>query len=150
MLTDFDSLVQMVLNAPKIGDRRYRWRRTRADYVSATIRLRADGLDRHPVRLEMTAHLHLIPRKLGFNLMLYNKSIIRLDVEPRRSHRNILTKRSVNCTHWQTWPIFEAEPDDRSLPHRVWLDEFCNRSHIHLRAPYRQPPFDRVQWELSL
>lgn len=150
-LDDFDQLVQRFILAPKIGVKRCRWRRgIRMDYVSASIPLAVSDMEHLRARLDMTAHLNYIPRKYSFSLIFNNKRVLGLDVEPRRSHRNLRDRRVVTCTHWQEWPLMDARPDDRLLSHQRWLDEFCRKAHIALASPYRAPPLDRVQLRLPL
>ncbi|NYZ12520.1 hypothetical protein HL658_08155 [Azospirillum sp. RWY-5-1] len=151
-MDDFAELVERFLQAPKrCVNRSIRWRTgNHPDYAVARLRLLADGFEGYRTRVEMAAHLKRDPRKFQFALLFNNTRVLALDVGPARSHKNLLTGKSISCSHWQVYPLYEAEADDRTLTHRIWLDEFCKRAHIDLEAPYRQPPFDKVQLGLSL
>lgn len=85
---------------------------------------------------------------MSFNLLYGSERVLGLDVNPGRSHRNILTNTSVSVTHWQRWPLMEAEEDRRELQFSEWLGEFVARANIELRFRVADPPFG-IQLELD-
>lgn len=98
-------------------------------------------------RLVMTAHVLRQPRKFNFALLFRNTRVLALDVNPGRTHRNLLTRQSVPGTHWQCWPSMEAEPDERILTFPVWLNCFLERANVVGKFRVRSPPWG-VQLEL--
>lgn len=93
-------------------------------------------------RLALTAHVSRIPVKYGFSMLLAGERVSGLDVNPGRAHTNFKTGRreTVWETHWQDWPSNEAQPDLRTMSHRQWFREFCERNKILCRGSYRAPP----------
>ncbi len=57
--------------------------------------------------------------------------VLGLDVNPGTSHFNVTTMESVSVTHWQLYPQYVAEPDERVRTHREWLFEFLKRANIN-------------------
>ncbi len=99
-------------------------------------------------QLVMTAHISRIPQKISFTLLAGSTRITGLDVNPASSHFNVKTRESVSATHWQWFPLMEAEADQRNLTHFEWLREFCQRTKIELKIAYMAPPYEPVQLDL--
>lgn len=99
-------------------------------------------------RVVLVAHKNRKPFKYAFSLLLGGYRVLALDVNPGGSHFNVGTLVSINVTHWQVWPMEEAEPDERELSHRQWWAEFLARANIAYDGPYEPPPF--VEPQLSL
>jgi hypothetical protein len=74
--------------------------------------------------------------------------ILALDVNPGRTHRNLLAPATVGSTHWQRWPHMEAEADDRNLPFTTWLAEFLRMANVTCKFRVPSPP-QGVQLDLS-
>lgn len=94
-------------------------------------------------KVHLTAHVHRIPVKYGFSLILGGvHRIVGLDVNPGRGHLNLtdLGRISVRCTHWQAWPNDLVTPDDRDCSHLQWFREFCRKSLIDFKGSYSPPP----------
>lgn len=102
-------------------------------------------------QIRLTAHKSRLPPKYGFHLVLGSGKMTRvlgLDVNPGTSHFNVTTMESVSVTHWQLYPQYVAEPDERVLTHREWLFEFLKRANIKSTARYRAPPSEDPQMSL--
>jgi len=82
-----------------------------------------------------------LPRKYGFALLLGSEKVLRLDVDPGRTHFDPVTLTSVTGTHWQPWPGSRAIPDERNLNHLGWFNEFLGRARIRYDGIYTAPPF---------
>lgn len=131
------------LVAPKeLLRRRIRWRgKGRRDYVEARLGVGVIGRPEVQGRLILLAHRYRVPPKYTFALIYRSECILRLDIEPGRSHINALTLEMVADTHWQSIPdLSNAVPDRRRLIHRAWLNEFLKRSEIRAIYSYRPPP----------
>lgn len=143
---DFDEAAVAFIGARKVG-RRYQWGRSNhPDFAQARCLLTVPGQAGREGYLVMLAHVYRDPRKYGFTLIFRRKPVLRLDVEPGKFHKNISTRGSVSGTHWQRWPIFDAEEDSRQLVHRQWLDEFLKEANIAPLPRYRPPPEGRQLW----
>ena len=107
-LDDFAELVERFLRAPKrCVNRSIRWRTgNHPDYAVARLHLLADGFEGYRTRVEMAAHLKRDPRKFQFALLFNNTRVLALDVGPARSHKNLLTGKSIACSHWQVYPLY--------------------------------------------
>lgn len=142
-------LVNAFLPAPKLAMSKIEWRQKgHADYSEAAVPLFCPSLENVNSRLILTAHKSRLPRKFGFALLLGSERVLALDVNPASYHINFLTAESVNVTHWQRWPMMEAEADDRQQPHRAWLTEFLARAQIVYDGSYEPPPFVEPQLQL--
>lgn len=95
--------------------------------------------------LRMTAHVTRVPQKASFSLLLGSVRTLSLDVNPASSHYNFATLTSVNSTHWQQYPSYEAVVDNRELSHGDWLANFCLRAKIKLTMAYKPPPHEPPQ-----
>jgi hypothetical protein len=94
-------------------------------------------------KVHMTAHVHRVPFKYGFSLILAGSyRVLGLDVNPARLHVNFtdLGRAAVHYSHWQKWPDNLADADDRDLSHAQWFREFCKRAKITFTGSYRSPP----------
>lgn len=88
----------------------------------------------------MTAHRVRLPPKYSWSLLFRGKRILALDVNPGHSHTNLLTKGSVNRTHWQRWPIMDAEPDERDQNFAAWSAAFWKSANIVTSFQVLSPP----------
>jgi hypothetical protein len=134
--------IEPFLEGEKRISQRVRWTtKGRADHAEARAKVvlrRGRTLIRG--KLVIVAHRNLQPPKYGFSLLLEGKRILGLDVNPKRSHRNILTGKSVTQTHWQRYPLMEAELDSRDLPFQEWLEAFLARANIVTSHRIASPP----------
>lgn len=147
--SSYEAEVEAYLAAEKYVAGRMVWKnKGNADYVEALIPVFCDAFPEIVGELRLTAHRTRVPRKYGFILLAGSNRVFALDVNPAASHYNPSTLTSVSCTHWQHFPLLEAEPDDRDMPHREWLTEFCHRIHIESRTIYTSPPHRDVQLDL--
>ena len=121
---------------------RFRWvKGGNPEFVRARSRLKVENRPELNGTAFFTAHLFRFPYKYSFLLSFKNERVLALDVEPGRSYRNIITGISVSGTHWQTWPLLEAETDARDLPHKLWFFEFVKRAKVCYPHVYKAPPF---------
>ncbi len=151
MADSFADHVKDFLAAQKFAARRYRWRpKSNQEWLQAKIQLLVPSgkLSTHS-RLILTAHRYRKPRKYSFVLHYCGECVLRLDVDPHRTHTNPVTLEIVRCTHWQAWPCTTAEPDDRSLGYLDWFREFLKRANIEYKWRLVPPPEHVVQLELS-
>ncbi len=147
-MQSFDDLVAAFLAAEKVALNRPRWRtKTHTDYAVAAMTVAVPD-SRLRGRMMLTAHRVRKPEKYGFALLFRNERIFALDVNPGHSHRNLFARNSVNGTHWQCWPLMEAEPDDASCAFGSWLQLFLVRAKIVTKFGVLSPPRG-VQLELS-
>lgn len=116
----------------------------RADYSSCGFRVICPSQPRAILRLHLTAQKRKLPQKASFALQFGDHKLLRLDVEPRRLHRNKKTLGSVGVTHWHGLDG-EAEPDDRTMIHRDWFAAFLERANIEFNGRYRKPPYEPEQ-----
>ena len=96
------------------------------------------------------SHTYWDPRKYSFALLFGKTAVVRLDVGPRRPHANLLQKNTVECSHWHYYGNTEVLPDDREIPHRKWLDAFCEKCNIALSGSYSAPAHDKEQLEFGV
>lgn len=140
-LQKFEELVAEFLARKKAAVRAPRWRiQHHPDYAALSIPVMADDAPHLRGRVVVTAHRLMMPPKYCFSLLFRRERVLALDVNPRRSHRNLLVRASVSVTHWQRWPDMEAEPDDRDLPFRVWLHTFLVSANVICNFRVSSPP----------
>ena len=128
--------------APKVAARPLQWRaRGIDDHIRCHVPIYTKDEPRTRATLFVQAHRVRNPLKASISIILSKERILGLDIEPQRSHRNLLTKKCVSETHWQCWPLMEAEADPRTLEYKDWLLEFLNRAKVEypfpIIAPYR-------------
>lgn len=143
--------INSFLKAEKTIRQRVRWAtKNRTDHaeLSANVSL-AEGRTWVRGKLKVVAHRTMLPPKYGFSLLFRGERVLALDVNPNRSHRNLLTRKSVSSTHWQRYPLMEAEVDHRILNFSAWVDEFMREANIQLRYRVNAPPVGQ-QLELEL
>lgn len=142
---DLADLCAHFLAAQKIISRQVRWRtgKRHADYAALRCILITEGERALRGTLALTAHLIRRPPKYGFALIYRGQRVLALDVNPGRFHRNLLTGGAVNETHWQRWPLMEAEVDSRLLTHNQWLTEFLTEANISCKVRLAPPPQGR-------
>lgn len=102
-------------------------------------------------QIRLTAHKSRLPPKYGFTLLMGSGRMIRvlgLDVNPASSHFNTDTMESIRVTHWQQYPDYYAEPDNRQLTHAEWFSNFLSRSRIGPFGKYKGPPSEDPQMNL--
>ena len=102
-------------------------------------------------QIRLTAHKTRDPAKYGFTLLVGSGRMVRvlgLDVNPGTSHYNSRTLTSVSATHWQVFPDYHADVDDRVLPHREWFDAFLARANIKSTVRYAAPAREDVQMSM--
>lgn len=135
--------IERFLEAEKVVSRGVRWKtKNRADHAeaSASVML-SSGSMRIRGKLVVVAHRALQPPKYGFSLIFGGTRVLGLDVNPNRSHRNILIGQSIAVTHWQRYPFMEAEPDERELTFSGWTAEFLKTAKITCKHRIAAPPF---------
>jgi hypothetical protein len=138
---DFDGLVAEFLRREKIAPARPRWQIARhGDYAEAKLRLGVPGSRTFQGRLILTAHRVRFPPKYCLALLFRGERILGLDINPARSHRNLLAPLSVASTHWHRWPMMEAAPDERELTFTVWLGEFFKEANVSTSFGVLSPP----------
>lgn len=143
---EIDSLIAAILAAEKRIIGVIGWKiNGRADYSVSSLRVVCSREPKAVLRLVMTAQRRNLPQKASFTLLLGSLRIFSLDVEPRRCHKNRTTLGTVGVTHWHTWPCDEAEPDNRTMPHKEWFWEFLQRSRTTFTGRYRKPPYEPEQ-----
>lgn len=147
----FDQQVLAFIEADKEIRQRVRWAtKNRADHAELSAHVLAkDGPRWMSGKLKVVAHRTMLPAKYGFSLLFRGERVLALDVNPNRSHRNLLTGRSVAVTHWQRYPGMEAEMDDRPLSFSLWADEFMQAANISLAYRLATPPYGQ-QLDLEL
>jgi hypothetical protein len=141
-LPKFDDLVDEFLRRPKLAQRGPRWRsRAHAEYAVASIQiLTSDDRSRMRGRIVLNAHRIRMPPKYCFAVVFRNERVFALDIEPGRSHRNLLVSGVIPGTHWQRWPMMDAEPDSRDRPFADWLQEFFERTNTTCKFRVKSPP----------
>jgi hypothetical protein len=121
-MNEFDALVAQFLNTEKTARIRPRWRTARhPDYAEAKMAVATPRLRTHIGLVVMTAHRVRLPPKYSFSLLFRGQRVLALDVNPGRAHRNLLLPRSVAGTHWQRWPMMDAELDNRDQTFAAWF-----------------------------
>lgn len=142
-MDDFPEAISAFLKEEKSLKHGFRWKSRRKDYARATAPVLRFSDGRILARVIITAHVSKLPPKYSFCLSFQNIPILRLDVEPNRSHTDFINLRRVRTigTHWHLWPGNHAVSDNRALPHHFWLDEFLKRGRITSFHKYVKPPF---------
>jgi hypothetical protein len=115
------------------------------DFISCNLPVFVPSLPAFNARIVMQAHLHRLPRKYSFSLLLGSTPVLRLDIGPGRVHSNFATGQIVRGSHWHVWPVADAVPDDRDLVHWQWFEDFCRRACIDFQGDYEPPPFAAEQ-----
>jgi hypothetical protein len=145
-----DAAIARFLEAEKVISKRLRWRAgDRADYAEASSGLfdLERGL-RFSAKLIITSHRARTPHKFSACLIFKGERVLALDANPGCRHRNILTRESVQGTHWHRWPNIEhAEADPRELGFRQWLSEFLTAAKVISHYRISSPPVG-IQLEL--
>jgi hypothetical protein len=140
-LLEFAGLVAAFLEADKVAPRRPRWGTSRhRDYAEARLRIGIPERRTLSGVIVLAAHRVVWPPKYCFSLIFRGERILALDVNPGRSHRNLLTPESVKGTHWQCWPDMEAQPDSREQPFALWYREFLARAKVSTTFGVLSPP----------
>lgn len=141
-MDDFAREVEKFFQEQKQLKHSFRWHRHGANYARAHTRVAGED-GRICGRVVLNAHISKMPPKYSFCLLFQNESILRLDVNPKRSHTDFIELRRVTIleTHWQYWPEYRAIVDKRDLSHHIWLDEFLRRCRITSHHRYVRPPF---------
>ena len=149
---EFRRVLKEFLNAPKECVRTVRWRSSRnhSDYQVCQLPVLHALTPSVRARLVLQSHLYFEPRKYMFALLYSRTRVLSLDVGPRRSHTNLLNKRTVKSSHWSYYPCTEVMPDERLMNHREWLDIFFQKCNISFRGSYYRPPHDKEQLRLPL
>jgi hypothetical protein len=139
----FEERVDDFLSSEKEVLTRIRWKsRGRQDFAEASARIVLAGTrQRTSGKFVVTAHRLISPPKYSFFVLFGGERVLALDVNPGRSHRNILTKVSVSSTHWQRWPLMDAEVDERQINFSEWLAKFLCKAKIKCKHPVSSPPF---------
>lgn len=146
---DLTPTIKAYLQAPKVISGRVLWRNKRhPDFSEVTLPVICTEMPEINGELRLTAHKTRVPPKYGFTLLVGSIRVVGLDVSPGRTHFNRKTLESVKSTHWQWFPSYEAESDERDLGHLEWLTEFCRMANIEFRSTYKSPPHSPVQLDL--
>jgi len=90
--------------------------------------------------ITLQAHRVRLPPKYGYSLLFRGKRVLGLDVNPGRHHKNLLLPGIAHATHWQRWPMMDAEPDGRELTFNQWLTEFLRAANIITTFQVPSPP----------
>lgn len=134
-------LIEDFLSSEKLATR-FRWvKGGNPLFARAKLRLKVEERPDLDGTASLTSHILRRPFKYSFLLLFKEIRVLALDVEPGRSHRNILRSVSISGTHWQHWPSMDAEPDARDLTHKIWFFEFVKRANICYPHVYKAPPF---------
>jgi hypothetical protein len=140
-LQRFDELIAEFLSREKTTARRPRWQmRAHPDYAAASVVVAVPGSRVLRGRIVLTAHRVRMPPKYGLALLFRGERILALDVNPGRSHRNLLMPGIIAGTHWQRWPKMEAETDSRDLRYSDWLREFLREANVTSDLVIKSPP----------
>lgn len=148
-MSSFDEDVAEFLATDKRLAHRFRWKSSRADYARASAPVFVKDERRPFARVQMNHHLARVPRKYSFSLIFRGERVVGLDIDPGRSHTNLITLEVVRSTHWQTWPLMQAVVDRRELLHHNWLALFLKECKIHSQHSYAEPPFHGGQLGLD-
>lgn len=137
----FDTLVAEFLATEKVAPRRPRWGTAQhRDYAEARLRIGLPERRALSGIIVLAAHRVVWPPKYCFSLIFRGERILALDVNPARSHRNLLAPASVKVTHWQRWPHMEAQPDSREQPFGAWCREFLAWANVSTPFGVLSPP----------
>lgn len=148
-VSEFDALVAQFLAAEKAAHMKPRWQTKRhPDYAEARFLISVPGSRSMVGLVTITAHTVRLPPKYGFSIIFRGQRILGLDVNPGRSHRNLLVRDSVIATHWQQWPKMDAEADMRDQNFGAWLRDFLRRGNIVTTFGLISPPPRGVQLRL--
>ena len=140
-LNDFEVLVRQFLAAEKTAHIRPRWRsKGHPDFAESKMLVGVPGSRVLIGMVVMTAHRVRLPPKYSWSLVFRGKRILALDVNPGRSHRNLLRKGSVDRTHWQRWPEMDAEEDRREQNFVAWTFDFWRAANIVTTFAVLSPP----------
>ena len=140
-LDNFEALIAEFLAAEKTAHVRPRWNvKGHSDYAEAKLVVAVPGSRVMAGLVTMTAHKVRLPPKYSWSLLFRGKRILALDVNPGRSHRNLLLKGSVNHTHWLRWPIMDAEADEREQNFAGWCGDFWKSANIVTTFRVLSPP----------
>jgi hypothetical protein len=140
-LNDLEEIVRQFFAAEKTAHVRPRWRvKPHPDFAEARMAVGVPGSRVLVGMVAMTAHRVRLPPKYSWSLLFRGKRILALDVNPGRSHANLLLKGSVNRTHWQRWPIMDAEVDDREQNFAGWCADFWKSANIVTTFQVLSPP----------
>jgi hypothetical protein len=140
-LNDFEGLVREFLAVEKTAHVRPRWRvKAHPDFAESKMAIGVPGSRVLVGTVVMTAHKVRLPPKYSWSLLFRGRRILALDVNPGRSHKNLLIKGSVNRTHWQRWPAMDAQEDDREQNFVAWSFEFWKAANIVTTFAVLSPP----------
>jgi hypothetical protein len=76
----------------------------------------------------------------SWSLLFRGQRILALDVNPGRHHRNLLRSGTVSGTHWQRWPVMDAEADEREQNFAAWHRAFLMAANIVTTFQVLSPP----------
>lgn len=140
-LSDFEDLVRQFLAAEKKARVRPRWRsKGHPDFAESKMVVGVPGSRVLVGAVVMTAHRVRSPEKYSWSLLFRGKRILGLDVNPGRSHRNLLRVGSIDQTHWQRWPALDAEQDIRQQTFAKWSVDFWKAANIAIEFAVLSPP----------
>jgi hypothetical protein len=140
-VAEFNALVAQFLQAEKTAHIRPRWQVARhPDYAEAKMVVSAPNSRLLVGLVTMQAHRIRLPAKYGFSLLFRGQRILALDVNPGRTHKNLLDRKSISGSHWQRWPTMDAEPDERDQNFALWLRDFLNAGNIITTFGVLSPP----------
>jgi len=140
----FDELIAEFIATPKIVVKKPRWRsKSHPDFATLTLGVVVEGKRHLRGRIAVSAHRLMMPPKYSFSLLFRGRRVLALDVNPKRSHRNLLRKGSISSTHWQRWPAMDAEPEYDVRTFSVWLYKFFNEANVTCEHRVGSPPRGR-------
>jgi hypothetical protein len=143
------SIISSYLDSKKFIRGEIKWKnKGNKDFSEVKLPVTCPAMPEIDGQLILTSHMSRIPQKISFTLVAGSTRITGLDVNPASWHFNAKKRESVRATHWQWYPLMEAEVDDRQLTHLEWLKEFCGKTNIELAVAYAAPPYEPVQLDL--
>jgi hypothetical protein len=91
----------------------------------------------------LTAHVHDMPPKYSFSVLLGTARVAGLDINPAGCHWNFVdgNREAVRISHWHCWPEKNVEPEERDLRFALWLKHFCNRFNVKIDKGCPPAPF---------
>lgn len=128
--------------AEKVASSRIRWAHAPyTDTAKAQVPIMVPTRPSFSASLNFGAHVHILPEKYEFSIILSGIRVAALDVNPTTGHYNFFSgkKENVKVTHWHTWPENNVEQDDRTLRFRQWVTVFCKRHRVVLNG-FDTPP----------
>lgn len=135
----------------KVASSRISWAHAlNTDTAKSVVPLLVPSRPSFSAALHLGAHVHRIPEKYEFSVLLGGLRVAALDINPAGGHLNFSygRKESVRITHWHCWPAEDVEPDTREMRFRPWLNAFCKRFKVTLNGVGTPPHYGGEQMRL--